>query len=180
MTNCCGTTVFTELIVLRIFGGALDRLSKAMAFAAAPQAAGTGWRLRLMVLAMVTGVAACAGGGGGAGNAAVYDAWRYQRSRVEVTADGSVARILGTRRGPSGLHEGFLLHLAGSAGRGLTVRVESNIDLTGPIPLRSGEAAEIRGEYIFDPRGGLIHYTHLDPRGRHAAGYVRVDGRIYQ
>jgi hypothetical protein len=38
---------------------------------------------------------------------------------------------------------------------------------------------EVRGEYIYDPRGGLIHYTHMDPRGRHPAGYIRANGKIY-
>lgn len=112
-------------------------------------------------------------------NAAVYDAWRAQRSRVEVTATGSVARVLGDRSGPSGMHEGFLLHLNGSQGRGLTVRVEDNTDITGPIPMRSGDDVQVRGEYIYDPRGGIIHYTHHDPRGRHSSGYVRVNGRVY-
>jgi hypothetical protein len=59
------------------------------------------------------------------------------------------------------------------------VRVEDNVDLTGPIPLVAGDSVEVHGEYIYDPRGGLIHYTHLDPRGRHAPGYVRVHGKIY-
>ena len=110
----------------------------------------------------------------------MYDAWRAGRSHLEVTASGAVARILGEREGPSGKHLGFLLHLSGSAGRGLTVRVEDNLDLTGRVPLREGEAATVRGEYIYDSRGGLIHYTHRDPRGRHEAGYVQADGRIYQ
>jgi hypothetical protein len=123
---------------------------------------------------------ACAPSGADDSNGAVYDAWAAHRSKIEVTAGGSVARMLGTRVGPSGAHEGFLLHLRGSAGRGLTVRVEDNVDLTGPIPLAAGDEVEVRGEYIYDPRGGLIHYTHLDPRGRHAAGYVRVNGKVYQ
>ena len=112
-------------------------------------------------------------------NAAVYDAWQMHRSYVQVTANGSVARVLGTRVGPSGAHEGFLLHLRGSEGRGLTVRVEDNVDITGQIPLQPGDEAVVRGEYIYDPRGGIIHYTHRDPRGRHPSGYVRVNGRIY-
>jgi len=115
-----------------------------------------------------------------AGNRAVYDAWRAQRSHVEVTASGTVARLLGTRRGPSGLHEGFLLHLRGAAGRGLTIRVEDNVDLTGPIPLAAGEPVVVRGEYIYDPRGGLVHETHRDPRGRRPAGYVQAGGKLYQ
>jgi hypothetical protein len=122
----------------------------------------------------------CAGASSSdAGNGAVYDAWRAQRSRVEVTADGSVARVLGIREGPSGTHEGFLLHLRGSAGRGLTVRVEDNVDITGRIPLREGDDVIVKGEYVYDPRGGLIHYTHHDPRGRHPSGYVRVGDRVY-
>lgn len=113
-------------------------------------------------------------------NEAAYDAWRTGRSHFEVTVGGSIARVLGTRVGRSGPHEGFLLHLSGAAGRGLTLRVEDNVDLTGPIPLQDGESAEVRGEYIFDPRGGLVHYTHRDPRGRHVAGYVLVGDKFYQ
>ena len=112
-------------------------------------------------------------------NAGVYDAWRLRRSYLQVTANGSVARVLGTRVGPSGAHEGFLLHLRGAEGRGLTVRVEDNVDITGQIPLQPGDDAIVRGEYIYDPRGGIIHYTHHDPRGRHPSGYVRVNGRVY-
>ena len=110
----------------------------------------------------------------------MYDAWRSARSRVEVTASGTVARVLGTRRGPSGVHEGFLLHLRGGAGRGLTIRVEDNVDLTGPVPVRAGDDVVVRGEYVYDPRGGIMHYTHRDPRGRHADGYVQVGGKLYQ
>ncbi len=133
-------------------------------------------------LALVT---ACAGSAGSAGpdrvrNAVAYDAWRSGRSHVEVTVGGVVARMLGTRVGRSGSHEGFLLHLSGADGRGLTVRVEDNVDLTGPIPLREGEPIEVRGEYIFDSRGGIVHYTHRDPRGHHLSGYVLADGKFYQ
>jgi hypothetical protein len=134
--------------------------------------------LRALGLALLCGCAS--GGGGDDSNGAVYDAWLAHHSGVEVTATGSVARMLGTRTGPSGTHEGFLLHLRGAAGRGLTVRVEDNTDLTGPVPLSEGESVEVRGEYVYDPRGGLIHYTHLDPRGRHAAGHILANGKVYQ
>lgn len=121
------------------------------------------------MLGLALALAACATSSGPAeANGAVYDAWANGRSHVEVTASGSVAQILGTRRGPSGVHEGFLLHLRGSAGRGLTVRVEDNVDLTGPIPLTEGDDVEVRGEYVYDPRG------------HHDGGYVRVGGKVYQ
>jgi hypothetical protein len=128
--------------------------------------------------------AGCAGANGGgaappSANAEIYAAWRQHRSPLEVTASGTVVKVLGIRSGPSGRHEGFLVHLSGNEAHDITIRVEDNVDLTGPIPLHSGDDVEIRGEYIFDPRGGIVHYTHRDPRGRHPPGYVRVNGRTY-
>jgi hypothetical protein len=58
--------------------------------------------------------------------------------------------------------------------------VEDNVDLTGPIPLAAGDDVLVRGEYIYDPRGGLVHETHRDPRGRRPAGYVQTGGKLYQ
>jgi hypothetical protein len=136
-------------------------------------------RLSVFVVAMVAGCAAPATTGNSADNAAVYNAWVQKRSYVEVTASGSVARVLGTRPGPSGVHTQFLVHL-GAGGNGLTVRVADNVDMTGRLAISPGDSVVLRGEYIYDPRGGLIHWTHRDPRGRHEAGYVSINGRYYQ
>jgi hypothetical protein len=134
----------------------------------------------LLALAVSSG---CASSGDGAGasapNAEIYAAWQQHRSPVEVSANGTIVKVLGIRGGRSGRHEGFLVHLSGNEAHDLTIRVEDNVDLTGPIPLHAGDAVELRGEYIFDPRGGILHYTHRDPRGRHPSGYVRVNGRMY-
>jgi len=135
--------------------------------------------MRRLILAAALAAGGCAPATGDAANGAVYDAWSGHQSRVEVTASGSVARVLGTHSGPSGRHEGFLLHLTGAAGHGLTVRVETNVDITGPVPLSAGDGVEVRGEYVYDARGGLIHYTHHDPRGRHPGGFVRVGKLVY-
>ncbi|MGH7708459.1 MAG: DUF3465 domain-containing protein [Vulcanimicrobiaceae bacterium] len=126
-------------------------------------------------------LAGCAGGGSDAGNGAVYAAWQAHSSRVEVTASGSVARMLRVQRGGQfGPHEGFLLHLTGAPGHGLTVKVEDNLDLTGPIPIHAGDAVVVRGEYEYNALGGVVHWTHHDPRGHHAAGYIQVGGRTYE
>ncbi|HZZ63967.1 MAG TPA: hypothetical protein VFE17_00585, partial [Candidatus Baltobacteraceae bacterium] len=55
---------------------------------------------------------------------------------VEVRDRGVVRRVLGLRRSYSGMHEGFVIavHSAG------TFTVEDNVDITGPIPLRNGDA----------------------------------------
>ena len=133
------------------------------------------------IFALVVYCVGCAGpAGGDASNGQIYDAWRAGRSGVEVQATGSVARVLGKRTGPSGPHEGFLLHLTGAGGHGLTVRVESNLDIIGTLPVVDGEPATVRGEYEYDQRGGVIHWTHHDPMGRHANGFVEIGGRRYE
>jgi hypothetical protein len=139
-------------------------------------------RSNLALAVLVLASVACSPGGNSAdaSNGAVYDAWRAQRSRVEVTASGTIARVLGTRSGRYAPHDGFLLHLRGPEGRGLTIRVEDNVTMTGQIALVAGADAIVRGEYVYDPRGGIVHWTHRDPRGHHAAGYVQTGGKLYQ
>jgi hypothetical protein len=116
---------------------------------------------------------------GGCSNAGVdniaqaMDACNRGARYVEVRDSGVVTRVLGERESESGLHEGFTVAL-----RGTRVRVEDNVDITGPIPLRRGERITLQGQ--FECNDGVIHWTHHDPRGRHIAGYITVDGRTYQ
>jgi hypothetical protein len=105
---------------------------------------------------------------------AVYSA---QRSHAEVVADGTVTRIFGIRAGRASPHEGFLMRLA--SGCNLVVRVEANTDFTGPIPLANGQHVIVKGEYEYYPLGGVIHWTHRDPRGRHEGGYINAGGTSY-
>lgn len=110
-------------------------------------------------------------------NQAVCDAYAAGRSHVEVLASGEVERVLGTQPGVVGPHEGFLLRL-GTACR-VVVRVEANVDFTGEFALRRGERVTVKGEYEYYPRGGVIHWTHRDPRGHHESGFLLIDGRYY-
>jgi hypothetical protein len=123
---------------------------------------------------------ACAGGAytEAPDNAHVCTLHAQHAENAETFVEGKVVAILGTREGPSGNHEGFLLALDG--GCTLTLRVETNVDITGPVPLRRGDRVEVKGEYVYDPRGGLVHWTHHDPRGRHVSGYVVAGGRTYE
>lgn len=97
------------------------------------------------------------------------------RSGVWVTASGRVARVLADdRRGDR--HQRFVLRLAD----GHTVLVAHNIDLAPRVPLRAGSRVTVRGRYEWNERGGVLHWTHRDPRGRQAGGWIEVDGRRYR
>lgn len=134
------------------------------------------WRAAIVVPPVVAAFVACAATQP-PDNAAVCAAYSAGRSHVEVVADGSVTRILGIAQGRVSPHEGFLFRLA--SGCGLVVRVEANTDFTGPIPLAPGRHVLVKGEYEYYPLGGVIHWTHRDPRGRHEGGYIAVNGQTY-
>ena len=128
---------------------------------------------------LALGLCACSGGTTGTqtDDAAVCAAYNAGRSHVEVVAGGTVTRVFGTRAGRSSPHEGFLMKLA--SGCDVTVRVEANTDFTGEFPLREGDAVDVKGEYEYYSRGGVIHWTHRDPRGRHEGGFIETGGKFY-
>ena len=66
-------------------------------------------------------------------------------------------------------HQRFLLRVAG----GTTVLVAPNVDLAPRISLAPGDSVELRGEYEWNAKGGVIHWTHPDPGGRHEDGWIR-------
>jgi hypothetical protein len=104
------------------------------------------------------------------------DAFEHHRSRIEVEGAGRVVRILpddteGTE------HQKFILQLAS----GQELLVAHNTDLAERVPnLRKGDTIEFRGEYEWNEKGGVLHWTHHDPHGNHADGWLKVDGRVYQ
>lgn len=106
--------------------------------------------------------------------AAVLEAFNARRSGVEVEATGVVARRLADDR--KGLpHERFILRVGD-----LTVLVAHNTELAPAVPVAVGDTVEVRGEYEWNQLGGVIHWTHRDPDGRHAPGWIRLRGRLYQ
>jgi uncharacterized protein DUF3465 len=108
------------------------------------------------------------------GAAAVLEAFNARRSGVEVEAIGVVARRLADDR--KGLpHERFILRVGD-----LTVLVAHNTELAPPVPVSVGDTVEVRGEYEWNQLGGVIHWTHRDPDCRHAPGWIRLRGRLYQ
>jgi hypothetical protein len=105
----------------------------------------------------------------------VLDAYRRHRSNIEVVTGGRVTRVLADDR-EGARHQRFLVRVAGP----VTVLVAHNLDLAPRVPLAVGDSVELRGEYEWNDRGGVLHWTHRDPDGRHDAGWIRHDGRLYQ
>jgi hypothetical protein len=96
-------------------------------------------------------------------------AFEQQRSNVQVTSSGVVVKVLPDDEQGS-RHQRFLVRVES----GQTVLIAHNIDLAARLEsLKAGDHVEFSGEYEWNNKGGVIHWTHRDPAGRHVAGWVR-------
>lgn len=107
---------------------------------------------------------------------AILDAFAREASSVWVEAAGTVDRTLpddddGSR------HQRFILRLPS----GHTVLISHNIDLAPRIEsLSAGDVVSFRGEYEWNRQGGVVHWTHHDPAGNRAGGWLERAGRRYR
>jgi len=101
---------------------------------------------------------------------------RNGQSNVQVEGSGTVVRVLADdTRGRR--HQRFILRIAS----GQTLLVAHNIDLSPRIDrLRAGDTVLFYGEYEWNAKGGVVHWTHRDPSGRHPDGWLKHEGRVYR
>jgi len=107
----------------------------------------------------------------------VLEAFQQKKSRLFLEASGTVIKLLADDQQGS-RHQKFLI----KTDDGPTLLVSHNIDLSERVPLRQGVAVAVRGEYIWNTKGGLMHWTHRDPKGKHEGGWIKIleSGRVYR
>ena len=111
-----------------------------------------------------------------AGNRRVERAFARRESDVIVEVLATVIKLFRDDNEGS-RHQVFLVRLHGSR---QTLKIAHNIDLARRVPVKEGDQVRIKGEYEYNDRGGVLHWTHRDPRKRHADGWIEFDGRRYQ
>lgn len=93
-----------------------------------------------------------------------------QLSHIPVKGEGFVTAILNDDL-EGRKHQRFVLELA----RHKTVLILNNTDIFPRLsPLEIGDRVEFHGEYVWNRHGGIVHWTHPDPKGIRADGYVKV------
>lgn len=127
----------------------------------------------------LAGVAACggtpAGNENGSGDAILARAFEDRAADLPVEGAGKVVRILSDDDEGS-RHQRFILRL----GSGQTLLVAHNIDIAPRVDgLALGDHVAFKGVYEWSEQGGTIHWTHHDPAGEHAPGWLRLDARLY-
>ena len=100
---------------------------------------------------------------------ALARAFAQHAGHIEVEDSAEVVKVLGDDDEGS-RHQRFIVRLAS----GQTLLIAHNIDLAPRLPgLRAGDLVRFHGEYAWTPQGGVVHWTHADPRGRHETGWIR-------
>lgn len=109
-------------------------------------------------------------------NPSATEAYQQKLHDVFIEGKGRVIRLLkddnhGDR------HQRFILRVS----RGLTLLVAHNIDLAPRInALERGDTVQFRGEYVYNEKGGILHWTHHDPRQEIDGGWLIHQNKTYQ
>ncbi|HDG1726954.1 TPA: DUF3465 domain-containing protein [Vibrio cholerae] len=111
-----------------------------------------------------------------ANDAVLQQAYLSQQSDLQVQGFGQVSKVLPDDNDGS-RHQKFILKL----NSGQTLLVAHNIDLAPRIPnVKVGDSVEFYGEYEWNKKGGVLHWTHKDPQNRHAHGWLKHNGQVYE
>ena len=98
------------------------------------------------------------------------------RSDAIITGSARIVRVLSDDNKGS-RHQRLLVETPA----GTTVLIAHNIDLAPRVPNpRVGDVIGFKGEYEWTEKGGVLHWTHHDPAGRHPGGWLEFDGERYE
>ncbi len=103
------------------------------------------------------------------------NAYENKQSGIQVHDIGKVVRLLSDDTDGS-RHQRFILRLDS----GQTLLAAHNIDISTRIDTLSlNDTVEFYGEYVWNSKGGIIHWTHRDPGGNHADGWLKHQNKKY-
>jgi hypothetical protein len=106
----------------------------------------------------------------------IEQAFFNKQQSVQVTGSGIVVKLLpddldGSR------HQKFIVQIS----ENFTILIAHNIDLAPKITdLQQGDQIGFSGEYEYNNRGGVVHWTHHDPGRQHQDGWLKHNGTMYK
>ena len=103
-------------------------------------------------------------------------AFENRTSGLQLEGRGGVIKVLPDDNDGS-RHQRFISEL----GSGQRILVAHNIDLAPRISaLKKGSDVAFFGEYEWNAKGGVVHWTHHDSKGQHASGWLKHNGHTYE
>lgn len=101
-------------------------------------------------------------------------AYKAHSKKVELSVQGTVAKILADDTKGS-QHQKFIIKI-----NNRHVLVANNLDIGRKVPVKVGDEVTIKGEYIWNEKGGVLHWTHRDPHKEHPDGFIYHKGKLYK
>jgi hypothetical protein len=97
---------------------------------------------------------------------------QHANNRPLILDHGTFVRFLPPDLKPP-CHQLFIIKMDS----GPEVKVAHNSDVAATIPdsVSKGDRLELKGEYIYEPGGGVVHWTHHADGGSHEPGYIIVE-----
>lgn len=112
----------------------------------------------------------------GKSGAIITNAFSNHDSNLQVSGQGIVTKLLPDDNNGS-RHQKFIIKLPS----GQSLLIAHNIDLAPRInALQKGDSVQFYGEYEWNEKGGILHWTHRDPNGSHVAGWLQHQDQRYQ
>ena len=100
-----------------------------------------------------------------------------RESDTQVEAEGEVVHLLpdDTDEKP---HQLFLVELSND----ITIKISHNTAISPYLPLKKGDTIRFSGEYEYNSKGGVVHWTHLTQgtRNKHPHGWLLHKGVNYE
>ncbi len=102
-----------------------------------------------------------------------YGFFGQHRSGAWVTVSGKISGILGDSYGRF-RHQRFTL----GCSNGLTILIVNDISVGQRAPVAARGRVTVRGQYVWDSQGGLVHFTHHADNG--PGGWILYANHVYQ
>jgi hypothetical protein len=109
-------------------------------------------------------------------DAKLASAYKHRTSNIQIKGQGTVVKILPDDNDGS-RHQRFIVQL----NSGQTLLIAHNVDVAPRVlSLTIHDFVRFYGQYEWNKKGGVIHWTHKDTRGSHVAGWIEHNGHLYQ
>ena len=116
-------------------------------------------------------------------NSALIEAFKNKKSDIFIEGAGVVKKLLPDDNKGS-RHQKFLLSVSPAQ----TLLFAHNIDLAPRVEnLQIGDEVTFKGEYVYNPKGGVMHWTHKNPQGeirapqgKQQGGWIKHNGKRYE
>ena len=112
-------------------------------------------------------------------NTTIIKAFNAKQSDRQIKGCGTIIKALADDNEGS-RHQKILIKLDGISPEH-TILLVHNIDIAPRVAnVTQGGALSFYGEYVYNAKGGLVHWTHHDPTARHQGGWIESNGIRYQ